>query len=98
MSARSSDLSQALLSLMVWLLLALYPDTAGSPRLTTPGCETRLLQYYLVLCCPHYPWFSCLEGAVVGQEWGERCQHLAKVLSIAVQSGFPVYFTQLEQV
>ena len=91
-SARSSDSSQALLSLMVGLLLTLYPGTVGSPHLTTPGYNTRLLQYHLL------SWFSCLEGAVLGQEWGERCQHLAKVLSIAVQSGFPVYFTQLEQV
>ena len=91
-SARSSDSSQALLSLMVGLLLTLYPGTVGSPHLTTPGYNTRLLQYHLL------SWFSCLEGAVLGQEWGEHCQHLAKVLSIAVQSGFPVYFTQLEQV
>ena len=77
---------------MVRLLLALYPGTVESPHPTTPGgC------YYIIFCL-HYPWFSCLEGAVLGQEWGERCQHLAKVLSIAVQSGFPVYFTQLEQV
>lgn len=114
MSARSSDLSQALLLLMVWLpwlLLALCTRcVVWSPRLTPPsliprppfstGNETRLLQYIIFCCasCPHSSWLSHIEGAVLGQEWGERCQHLARVLSIGVQSGFPVYFTQLEQV
>lgn len=67
---------------------------------TTSEYETRLLQYIIFCCasCPHSSWLSHIEGAVLGQEWGERCQHLARVLSIGVQSGFPVYFTQLEQV
>ena len=67
---------------------------------TTSEYETRLLQFIIFCCasCPHSSWLSHIEGAVLGQEWGERCQHLARVLSIGVQSGFPVYFTQLEQV
>ena len=41
---------------------------------------------------------SSSEGAILGLEYSERCEILADVLGIATRSGFPVIFTQLEQV
>lgn len=46
------------------------------------------------LCC------ECVsaEGGVVGEEWSERCRHLAQCLSIATATGFHTVYTHIEQV
>lgn len=40
----------------------------------------------------------CLEGAILGLDWRERCRNTAEVISVAMEVGLPIYFTQLEQV
>ena len=40
----------------------------------------------------------CLEGAILGLDWRERCRNTVEVISVAMEVGLPIYFTQLEQV
>ena len=43
-------------------------------------------------------YFIRIEGAVLGLDWKERCRNTAEVISIAMEVGLPIYFTQLESV
>ena len=43
-------------------------------------------------------YFVHIEGAVLGLDWRERCRNTAEVISIAMEVGLSIYFTQLEQV
>jgi len=38
------------------------------------------------------------DGAALHQSWEERIKSLSECISIAVQSGFPVYCTRIEEV
>ena len=38
------------------------------------------------------------EGGILGLNWRERCRNTAEVISVAMDVGLPIYFTQLEQV
>ena len=38
------------------------------------------------------------EGGILGLDWRERCRNTAEVISVAMDVGLPMYFTQLEQV
>ena len=38
------------------------------------------------------------EGAVLGEQWNNRCRQLSQVLAIATTTGFSTVYTQIEQV